>query len=106
MNKLFAERNWPWIAYGDFSMVKVLPGYDGPRPTSEDFIPYNGDLNKLDGPKNTKLIHALRQALLLNGVDMWGTAGMTSAAHDAAAIAKTIEAYAKAIPLLQAEGLC
>jgi len=100
LNALFAKHNWPWIAYGDFSMVKVLANYDGPRPHDETFIPHGGDLQKLDGPKNMKLSHTLRQALLLNGVDWWGFAGMTSSAHTPDIVAKTVAAFAAAIPLV------
>ena len=62
LNDLFAERGVDWVAYGDFSGFKLLPDYHGPRPTGDDFIPYGGDLDKLDGPKNAKLVHAFRRA--------------------------------------------
>ena len=34
LNELFEAREWPWVAYGDFSMVRVLPGYRGERPST------------------------------------------------------------------------
>jgi hypothetical protein len=40
--------------------------------------------------------------MLLNGVDWWGLAGMTSAAHDEAIIARTLAAFESAIPMLSA----
>ena len=55
LNALFAERGDPWVAYGEFSGFKLLPGYQGPRPAGDDFIPYGGALDKLDGPKNARL---------------------------------------------------
>ncbi|HMC66328.1 MAG TPA: aminotransferase class III-fold pyridoxal phosphate-dependent enzyme, partial [Gemmataceae bacterium] len=39
LNALFAQRDCDWVAYGEFSGFKLLPGYDGPRPTGDDFIP-------------------------------------------------------------------
>ena len=59
LNALFADRGWPWVAYGDFSMFRLLPNYDGPRPPEaagddDGPIPYGGDLNKLDGPPRTR----------------------------------------------------
>lgn len=109
-NKLFAERNLPWVAYGDFSMVRVLPGFTGPRPApevtgSDGFIPFKGDVNALDGPKPPRLVHAMRQAMLLNGVDWWGLAGMTCAVHTPADVAKTVAAMGAAVGRLAAEGL-
>src|SRR5205085_3801040 len=98
LNALFAKNDWPLAAYGDFSMVKLVPNYDGPRPgpsTTENdgLIPHGGNLQKLDGAKNMKPIHALRQALLLNGVDWWGLAGMTSAAHTPEVVDRTVKAF-------------
>ncbi len=110
LNKLFADRGWPLLAYGDFSMMRIVTGYTGPRPTADagdrdGLIPYNGDLNKLDGPRNARQIHAMRQTMLLNGVDLWGFAGMTSCEHTDAVIDDTIRAVESAVGMLQAESL-
>ena len=110
LNELFAAKNWPWVAYGDFSMVRVLPGYTGerPRPDAGDndgFIPHGGDVNTLDGPKNTKQVHAMRQGMLLHGVDWWGFAGMTSREHTAADVDKTVQAMEATIGLMAMEGM-
>jgi glutamate-1-semialdehyde 2,1-aminomutase len=101
LNALFEKRNWPWVAYGDFSMVRVVPHYTGPRPDNDSFIPYGNDLNKLDGPKDAKFIYKLRQALLLEGVDWWGFAAMTSAAHTDADVVQTLTAFERAIPIVE-----
>lgn len=101
LNALFAERNAPWIAYGEFSAFKLLPGYQGPRPTSDDFLPYGGDLAKLDGGTNPKLVHVFRQAMLLHGVDLMGLGGMTTAAHTETDIEQTIAAVSQTLDLLQ-----
>ena len=101
-NAIFQERDLPWVAYGDFSMVRVLPNPERVRPAPEvtghdGFIPEGGDLDRLDGPKDARRVHALRQAMLLQGVDWWGTAGMTSAAHTAEDVARTVAAMAAAV---------
>jgi glutamate-1-semialdehyde 2,1-aminomutase len=110
LNALFANRGWPWIAYIDFSMFRLLPYYHGPRPTEatgddDGLIPYGGDLNKLDGPANPKLRHAFRQAMLLNGVDIPGLGGWLTAAHTPEDIDRTVQAVAGSIEKLQAEGV-
>ncbi|MBX9622540.1 MAG: aminotransferase class III-fold pyridoxal phosphate-dependent enzyme, partial [Gemmataceae bacterium] len=110
LNALFAERGWPLVAYGDFSMVRVVPGYDGPRPgpsagDADGFIPYGGDLHRLDGPRDPRPAHAMRQAMLLNGVDLWGFAGMTSCEHTPEVIDATVAAFGRAVELVRAEGL-
>lgn len=104
LNRLFEQKSCDWIAYGEFSGWKLLSGYRGPRPTEDDFIPYDGALDKLDGPKNPALTHVFRQAMLLNGVDLAGLGGMTTAAHVEADIDKTIVAFGKALDLLREEG--
>ncbi|MGL4419823.1 MAG: aspartate aminotransferase family protein [Gemmataceae bacterium] len=111
LNELFRTQRWPWVAYGEFSMIRVVPGYEGPHPTTPEtadtggFIPYQNDVHRLDGPKNMRLVNALRQGMLLNGVDWWGVAGMTSCEHGPADVAQTIAAFAATIPRLHAEGL-
>lgn len=108
INARFNAMGANWLAYGDFSMIRVVPGYDGPRPMpettdNEGVIPFGNDVNKLDGPKNAKQMHALRQAMLLQGVDWWGYAGMTSAAHTTADVSITSGAMQTAVETLTAE---
>jgi glutamate-1-semialdehyde 2,1-aminomutase len=110
LNELFEAKEWPWVAYGDFSMVRVVPGYHGERPSTQagvndGLIPHGNDVNKLDGPKNMRQFYALRQAMLLNGVDWWGFAGMTSCEHTDAVIDHTARAFEVSIEMLRAEGL-
>ncbi len=93
------------MAYGEFSGFRLLPGYQGPRPTSDDFIPYDGALNKLDGAGNARLAHAFRQGMLLHGVDLPGLSGMTTAAHTEADVEQTLAAVAGVLDLLREEGL-
>ena len=110
LNALFVAKGWPWVAYGDFSMVRVLSNYHGERPRADAgdndaLIPHGGDVNVLDGPKNAKQVYAMRQGMLLHGVDWWGTAGMTSCEHSPADVEKTVRAMETTIGLMAAEGL-
>jgi glutamate-1-semialdehyde 2,1-aminomutase len=105
LNDLFAQRGVDWVAYGEFSGIKLLPSYQGPRPTGDDFIPYGGDVNRLDGPKNVRLVHAFRRGMLLNGVDLPGLGGMTTAAHSEADLRQAVAAVGNTLGLLKSEGL-
>lgn len=100
LNDLFARRNAPCVAYGEFSMIHILPNYSGPRPTSDDFIPCGGDYRQLDGEQPAALKHAFRCALLLGGVDWFGWSGMTSTAHTSEDLQQTIAAFDKALDWL------
>jgi glutamate-1-semialdehyde 2,1-aminomutase len=101
LNALFAERGVDWICYGEFSGFRLLPGYQGPRPTSDDFVPYGGAFDKLDGPRNPSLVHAFRRGMLLHGVDLPGLGGMTTAAHTEGDVYETVMAVAATVDALR-----
>jgi glutamate-1-semialdehyde 2,1-aminomutase len=105
LNELFERKGSDWVAYGDFSAIKILPGYDGPRSRDDDFIPWNNDYLRLDRKFDPKLSHAFRCALLLGGVDWMGWGGSTSSAHGDADIEQTVKAFETAIELLRRDGL-
>jgi glutamate-1-semialdehyde 2,1-aminomutase len=104
LNELFEAESLPWIAYGDFSAFHVLTNYNGPPPTGDDFLPYNGDFQRLDPPPDKKLVHAFRIAMLLHNVDLPALRGMVSASHTKEDVARTIEAVRDSIRLLREDG--
>ncbi len=110
LNALFAKRGWPMAAYGDFSMLRIVTGYTGPKPkldagANDGLIPYDGDLDALDGPKNARQLYSMRQAMLVHGVDLWGFAGMTSCEHTDAIVDDTIRAVEASVEDLLKEGI-
>jgi glutamate-1-semialdehyde 2,1-aminomutase len=105
LNALFAQRDADWVAYGEFSMFRLLPGYRGPRPAGDDFVPYGGSLEQLGAARDRRLTHAFRQGMLLHGVDLPGLGGMTTAAHTEADVGQTVAAVAGTLDLLREEGL-
>jgi glutamate-1-semialdehyde 2,1-aminomutase len=110
LNELFESRDWPIVSYGDFSMIRIITNYRGDRPRTDagdndGLIPFGGDLNLLDGPKNMKQVYALRQAMMLNGVDWWGNAGMTSCEHNDEVIDHTVRAFEASVEVVMSEGL-
>jgi len=104
LNSLFEQMNSRFCAYGDYSAIKILPDYDGPRSNSDDFIPYNGDWQQIDRAVDARLTHAYRCALLLGGVDWMGWGGSTSLAHTESDIDQTVSAFEQAIDLLRSDG--
>jgi glutamate-1-semialdehyde 2,1-aminomutase len=103
LNDLFVRKGLPWVAYGEFSGFRLLPGYDSPRPTGDDFIPYGGALDKLDAARPPRLVPAFRQAMLLHGVDLPGLGGMTTSAHTEADVKATVSAVSASLDLLGEE---
>jgi glutamate-1-semialdehyde 2,1-aminomutase len=122
LNALFQAQGIDWVVYGEFSGFKFLPRYQGPPPPltlpspperggegrvrgdGDDFIPYGGALDKIEGPKDAGLSHAFRRALLLHGVDLPGLGGMTTAAHTEADIEQTVATVAAALDLVGQQG--
>ncbi len=102
LNEMFQRLGHSWVAYGSFSGFKLLPDYDGPAPAGDGFVPYGGALDKLGRRKPTDLVHAFRRGMLLEGVDLPGLAGMTTAAHTEADVAHTVQAVARTLDALRA----
>jgi len=100
LNELFNERDAAWVAYGEFSGFRMLPNYNGPRPDHDDFVPYNGALDKLDAPRSTELTHAFRLGMILHGVDLPGFSGMTTAAHTEVDVDRTVAAVAGTLEMV------
>jgi glutamate-1-semialdehyde 2,1-aminomutase len=98
LNEMFARRGFNWTCYGDFSLLHLLPDYAGPRPADDDFIPHDGDVRKLDG-KNPHQVHAFRQAMLLNGVDLPGLGMFLTACHGEP---ETVTAVERSVEMLAA----
>src|SRR5262249_3795064 len=94
LTELFAGRDLPGVAYGDFWLVHLLPHYHGSRPAGDDFIPLDGSVGVLDGPKDVKFLAAFRQAMLLQGVDLPGKGMFLTAAHTEADVDATVAAVA------------
>lgn len=101
LNELFERKSLNWCAYGEFSMLAILPDYDGPRFSDDQFIPYENRFDKLDAKRDPVLSHAFRCALLLNGIDFFGWRAMLSGVHTADDVARTVAGFSKAIDLLR-----
>ncbi len=104
LNELFAAEGVPWAAYGDFSLLKICPHYDGPRSQADDFVPFDGDLLQLDRPIDSGLSHAFRCAMLLHGVDVMGWGAILNAAHSDDDIDRAVDAFAGTIGMLREDG--
>jgi glutamate-1-semialdehyde 2,1-aminomutase len=100
LNALFADGNLPMCAYGDFSFVHLLFDYRGPRPTSDEFIPYDGALAKLDPPRETVDLQAFRAAMILSGVDLPGRGMFLTCEHSEADVERTVAAVAAAVAMI------
>ncbi len=105
LNRVIRERGLPWRAYGTFSDFHIVTGYDGPQPEDDTFIPCEAAFEQLSVPPPSALIHATRQAMLLEGADWFGLRGMTSAAHTEGDVDETVAAFDRACRRLADAGI-
>ncbi|MCD6507721.1 aspartate aminotransferase family protein [Candidatus Poribacteria bacterium] len=94
-----------WCVYGEFSGFKYLLNHDCDLRGRCDYGACKLDYRKLKGANPPELSHALRCAMLLNGVDAPAVGGMTTAAHTEEDIEKTCEAFDRSIDMLKRSGL-
>ena len=94
-----------WAVYGEFSAVKFLIGHGVDGLRAADFDPYNWEPHQLKSGSNAKLTVNLRCGMLLNGIDIAGNGGMTTAAHSDEDIQQTIAAFDQTIGWMKADGL-
>jgi glutamate-1-semialdehyde 2,1-aminomutase len=104
LNKVAREHGIGWCVYGDFSAFHIYTNPGREKVAPEDIEAGRLDYRKL---KNTPppLVHKLRIAMLLNGVDISGwPGGMVSSAHTEEDVEKTARAFSSAISMLKEEG--
>ena len=100
LNALFAERGVDGSAWAVSSMWHLNLGTGAPRPAAVEW-----DAAVEPAGVAPSLVRPLKWSLFNHGVDLMGTGGMVSSAHNDADIDRTLEAFAAAIGDLQSEGL-
>jgi glutamate-1-semialdehyde 2,1-aminomutase len=104
-NRALAARDVPWSVYGTFSGFHFFMNPDGREIHPEEFDPFSVSWKELK-TKPAEAVAALRLAWLLEGVDISGwPGGMASAVHSDDDIETTVEAFARALDRMAAEGL-
>ena len=59
----------PWAAYGTFSSIEIFTNPEGIAVTPDQFHPLALEAKHFKGVKNAGLVHKLRLATMLHGVD-------------------------------------
>jgi glutamate-1-semialdehyde 2,1-aminomutase len=91
LNAAFASHGISGIAYGRSSILKTYLG-EPPRLLSGDYSSKYEDGRLLRSGWGS-LARALRQSLILGGVDIMGTGGYVSVAHSDEDIEQTVRAF-------------
>jgi glutamate-1-semialdehyde 2,1-aminomutase len=105
LNEVFEEERVPWAAYGTFSMFHIFTNPDRVAITPTRFNPLEHPPESLAGNRQAEIVHKLRLAMMLGGVDLSSSpGGLISATHEEAELEDTLQAVRNAIRLLRQEG--
>ncbi len=105
LNDVIRETGVRWAAYGEHSAVHIFTNPEDRSVGPDAFDPLALPFMELKA-NAAGVVHKLRLAMLLNGVDITGWPGGTiSAAHGKKELAETLDAFRNALAMLKAEGL-
>ena len=105
MRTILIEEGVPWGIYGEASTFQIFQNPKGIALDPATFDPVALGFAGLKGAKDPSLGHRLRIALIAGGVDIMGSpGGLVSAVHGPEEVARTLEAFRKAVKAMKAEG--
>jgi glutamate-1-semialdehyde 2,1-aminomutase len=105
LNEVFEEERVPWAAYGTFSTLELFTNPERVQITPTRFEPLDHSFASLKGERNAGIVHKLRLAMMIHGVDLSShPGGVISATHGEAELEDTVAAMRQAVRLLRAEG--
>jgi glutamate-1-semialdehyde 2,1-aminomutase len=100
LNMVWRRFGIPGCVYGDASILNYSLEPDLCTPPT----PGVGDHRRLQVMAEPDAYHALRCALILNGIDICPLHGWASAVHTDADVADTVRGFEKALVLMQEDG--
>jgi glutamate-1-semialdehyde 2,1-aminomutase len=102
MRRVLVEEGMPWGVFGEASVFVIFPNPAKLPIDPATFDPLKLGFQGLKGARDPQLNNRLRIALLSYGVDIaGGPGGFVSAAHGAAEVARTLEAWRQAVRALK-----
>ena len=104
MNEILARERIAWKVYGAHSDWKIFFDADAPPKDGADQAVDTIDWRRLDGKDATRS-KALRQALILNGVDFNGGRALVGTCHTDAIVDDTLAGFARAVRAMKDEGV-
>jgi glutamate-1-semialdehyde aminotransferase len=94
-----------WAAYGTFSSLELFTNPEHERITPTRFDPLQHSVASLKAERNAGLVHKLRLAMMIHGVDLSShPGGVISATHGDAELDDTAAAMRASVRMLKAEG--
>jgi glutamate-1-semialdehyde 2,1-aminomutase len=104
MNDILAQEQVAWKVYGLHSDWKIFYGAEAPPRDGDDQSVADIPWQRLDA-KYPEPSRALRQALILQGIDFNGARALVGTCHTDEVIADTLEGFAAAVRTVKQAGL-
>ena len=104
MNEILAQEAVAWKVYGEYSDWKIFFDADAPPRDGADQDVSGIDWRRLDS-KNAQKSRALRQALILHGVDFNGARALVGTCHTDDVIEETLAAFRAGVQTMKEEGI-
>ena len=105
LNEVFEDERVPWAAYGTFSMLELFTNPEREAVTPTRFDPLQYSFASLKGDRNAGVVHKMRLAMMVHGVDLSShPGGVVSATHGEAELEDTVAAMRNSVRMLKAEG--
>jgi glutamate-1-semialdehyde 2,1-aminomutase len=104
MNEILAREKVAWRVYGKHSDWKLYYGADAPPRDGNDQSVDDVPWQRLDS-RHPQQSSALRQALILHGIDFNGGRALVGTCHTDAVIAETLAGFADAVRAVKEHGL-
>ncbi len=104
MNDILARERVAWKVYGQHSDWKLFYGAEAPPRDGNDQAVDEIPWQRLDG-KFPQQSRALRQALILQGIDFNGARALVGTCHTDGVVADTLTAFEAAVQAVKADGL-
>src|SRR5712692_6159752 len=105
LNEVFEEEHVPWAVYGTFSSFELFTNPERTAITPTRFNPLDYSFATLKSDRNAGIVHKMRLAMMINGIDLSShPGGVISATHGPAEMEDTVGAMRKSVRMLKAEG--
>ena len=104
MNDILAREDVAWKVYGQHSDWKIFYGADAPPRGGDDQDVSAVPWRRLDG-KFPQQSRALRQAMILRGIDFNGARALVGTCHTDEVVEETLSAFTEAVKAVKEEGL-
>ena len=105
LNRLLRKNDIKGCAYGLASTFHTVIGQECPEPQDGFYWRWDGKPGAAVPGTSPEAALALRRGLLNRGVDLMGTGGLVSSAHEEADIDRTVAAFEETLHDMRLEGL-